>query len=366
MKLPFDLPFDNVLGILRAAAESTRLRLLALLRHGELTVGEITAVLGQSQPRVSRHLKLLCDTGLLDRFREEHFVYYRVPATGSGADLASQVLALVDPADAVLRLDRERMSKVVARRAAAAPSRQPLQADQSGPPGQYAPSAQAGFEAARQGLGLALDRSPRQSTESDSARVRERSASGRDTRDAGSADRLADAHLDFAAAVADVLGEEPLGDLLDIGTGSGGLLKLLARQATHAVGLDISSEALRRARTQVHGSGHSHCVFRRGDMHNLPFSQPEFDTVVIDRALAHTDHPVGVLREAARTLRTGGRLLLIDDYDRLTELAGNPLTEIRRWLTAAGLEVERVCPVDTPDAHLLLAECRGARRRIAA
>jgi SAM-dependent methyltransferase/DNA-binding transcriptional ArsR family regulator len=337
------LQFERALGVLRAAAESTRLRLLALLRHGELTVGEITAVLGQSQPRVSRHLKLLCDMDLLDRFREEHFVYYRVPATGSGADLASQVLALVDPADGVFRLDRERMSLIVANRAKAAESAGSAVDEVRGP--------------------LALDRMTGRMAEPEQGAERNRSAP---MRDAHPDDRPGDANLDFAAAVAAVLGEEPLGDLLDIGTGSGSLLRLLAGRATQAVGLDISSEALRRARSQVHGSGLSHCVFRRGDMHNLPFAQPEFDTIVIDRALAHTDRPVGVLREAARTLRTGGRLLLIDDYDRLTELGGNPLTEIRRWLTAAGLEVGRLCPLDTPDAHLLLAECRRGRRKIAA
>src|SRR5688572_22355658 len=172
----------EALEALRAVAEPTRLRLLALLRHGELTVGEITEVLDQSQPRVSRHLKLLCDVGLLDRFREEHWVYYRVPTAGEGAEFAAQILALVHPSDAVLRLDRERMAQIAAKRAK---------------PDAHTFSAE-----------MLPTENEHQSAD------------------------------DLAQAVLTALDGESIGDLLDIGTGSGELLKALASKANHAVGID--------------------------------------------------------------------------------------------------------------------------------
>src|ERR1700733_9611245 len=96
---------ESVLNSLRAVAESTRLRLLLLCARGELTVPELTDILGQSQPRVSRHLKLLCDAGLLDRFREGTWVYYRVTARGRGAELARQICAAVPTDDPTVALD---------------------------------------------------------------------------------------------------------------------------------------------------------------------------------------------------------------------------------------------------------------------
>src|SRR5690606_22761124 len=106
--------FLSAVSALRAAAEPTRLRLLALLARAELTVGEICEVLGQSQPRVSRHLKLLCDAGLLDRFREQLWVYYRAPAAGEARDIVRQLLGMVDEQDDVIRRDRRRMEEVIA------------------------------------------------------------------------------------------------------------------------------------------------------------------------------------------------------------------------------------------------------------
>ncbi len=110
-------PFAEVVESLRAVAETTRLRILSICEKGELTVGEIGRVLGQSQPRVSRHLKLLCDVGLLQRFRELNWVYYRVPPYGRGAEQAAQVLAWVDSEDPSLLLDQQRAAEVRADRA---------------------------------------------------------------------------------------------------------------------------------------------------------------------------------------------------------------------------------------------------------
>ncbi len=107
---------QRLLRGLKAAAEPSRLRLLAVLALGEFTVSELTGILGQSQPRVSRHLKLLNDGGLLERFREQHWVFHRVPADGEGAALVRSLLELLDPDDPLLALDRERANVALAGR----------------------------------------------------------------------------------------------------------------------------------------------------------------------------------------------------------------------------------------------------------
>ena len=249
--------FLPAVSALRAAAEPTRLRLLALLARAELTVGEICEVIGQSQPRVSRHLKLLCDAGLLDRFREQHWVYYRAPASGSErAHGSATARAGPTTTTIVLRRDRKRMEQVIRERAR-----------------------------------RAADQLPAES----------RSAAS------GVVDSI----------ILSELADEPIGVLLDVGTGAGHLLELLGANATRAVGIDISSDALRLARTNVHGAGLSHCELQRGDMYDLPFAGPLFDTVTVDRVLATAQRPVAALSEIARTLKHGGRAVVIEDFDTL-------------------------------------------------
>lgn len=299
--------FLSAVSALRAAAEPTRLRLLALLARAELTVGELCEVIGQSQPRVSRHLKLLCDAGLLDRFREQLWVYYRAPASGEARDTVWQLLALVDENDDVLRRDLRRMEEVIAVR---------------------------GRRAADQ---LADEEGQEQSSE------------------------LID------AAVLEELSSEPIGALLDVGTGSGHMLKLLAAKATRAVGLDLSSDALRVARTRVHGAGLSHCELQRGDMYDLPFAAPLFDTVVVERVLAEAERPLVALAEISRTLKHGGRAVIIEDFDSLAAASSaNPIATLREWFGKAGLEFSRVRPVDTEAGHLLVVIGRRVARSTAA
>lgn len=298
--------FLSAVSALRAAAEPTRLRLLALLARAELTVGEICEVLGQSQPRVSRHLKLLCDAGLLDRFREQLWVYYRAPASGEARDIVWQLLALVDEGDDVLRRDRRRMEEVIAERGRRA------------------------------------------------------------------ADQLADEEANQTSDVVDStvleeLASEPIGALLDVGTGSGHMLQLLGAKATRAVGVDISSEALRLARTKVHSAGLSHCELQRGDMYDLPFAAPLFDTVVAERVLAAAERPLAALLEISRTLKHGGRAVVIEDFDSLSAASpANPISTLREWFAKAGLEVSRVRPVDTETGHLLVAIGRRVAHSTAA
>lgn len=298
--------FLSAVSALRAAAEPTRLRMLALLARAELTVGEICEVLGQSQPRVSRHLKLLCDAGLLDRFREQLWVYYRAPASGEARDTVWQLLALVDDEDDVLRRDRRRMEEVIAER---------------------------GRRAANH---LASDETPKASDLVDSTVLEE-------------------------------LASEPIGALLDVGTGSGHMLQLLGAKATRAVGVDISSEALRVARTKVHSAGLSHCELQRGDMYDLPFGAPLFDTVIAERVLAAAERPLAALVEISRTLKHGGRAVIIEDFDSLIAASpANPIATLREWFAKAGLEVSRVRPVDTEAGHLLVAIGRRVARSTAA
>jgi DNA-binding transcriptional ArsR family regulator len=287
----------EVVRALKSAAEPTRLRLLVLLSHGELTVSEVCAVLGQSQPRVSRHLKVLTDAGLLDRFREQQCVYYRVPISGRQLEWSRQLLSMMDPDAAVLRRDRERAAQVVRLR------------DRSA-------SEESGL----------IDVAPRD---------------------------------DLRSVLADELGPSSVGELLDIGTGSGLMLEILGPRTEHAVGIDISAPALRLARKRVHGAGLSHCEFRRGDMYSLPVDGAAFDIVTIDRLLVMAERPVAALSEAARVLRLGGRLVLIEDFELLAARSSdNPFSELRRWLAASGFIDVRLRPCDLASRHFMLALAR--------
>jgi SAM-dependent methyltransferase len=297
--------FDDVLSALRATAEPTRLRLLALCAEGELTVGEITHVLAQSQPRVSRHLKLLCDAGLLERFREEHWVYYRVPGRGAGADLARELLGLVAVDDRTLSRDRVRANQIRAVRAAAAAEHLPDDAS--------------------------------------SAPIREMAP-------------------ELTASLRDALAGERVGHLLDIGSGLGRVLRVLGPQADEAVGLDISVDALRFARSTLHAAGLKRCTLRRGDMYRLPFPGASFDTVTMDAVLHGAADPVAVLRQAAQTLRPGGRIVVLDDVERLRHRLGHPMVEgvIRDWLERAGFLTEIVRRVADHGETVLLLVARRA------
>src|SRR5271165_6211208 len=197
----------QVVQALKGAAEPTRLRLLVLLSHGEFTVGELCRVLGQSQPRISRHLRVLSAAGFLERFREQQCVYYRAPVQGRALEWSRLLFSMLDPQTALLRRDREHAARVVRERATVGDSA-------------------AGSEAGR------------------SRELLE-------------------------AVLLEELGPAGVGELLDIGTGTGLMLEILGPRSRHAIGIDLSAPALRLARTRVHGAGLSHCEFRRGDMYGL-------------------------------------------------------------------------------------------------
>lgn len=283
---------------LKAAAEPTRLRLLSLCAAGELTVSEITQILGQSQPRVSRHLKVLRRAGLLQRYREQHWVYHRVPLQGSGAKVARSVLVLLSDEDPQLQLDRQRLEAVLDKRA----------------------------ETARHLI--ARDRITL-GTLGDVAKIED------------------EASMD--ALILKALDGDDLGELLDIGTGGARMLRLLGDQSSRAVGIDISRPMLMLARSNLHAAGLDHLMVRHDNMYQLRFSDDSFDTVTIDQVLFQAAEPGDVLGEAARVLRPGGRLLLVefvtDDNMGLWESADEDITVIDEerlgvWLLAADLKLE--------------------------
>jgi len=287
---------DGVLAGLRAVAEGTRLRLAALCADGDLTVGDLCAILGQSQPRVSRHLKLLCEAGVLERFPEGTAVFHRLAEDGPGAALARRILGLLPREDATLRLDRERLGRIRAERAAAA-------------------AAYFRKNAARWG-------------------------------------ELRSLYVDERQVEAELLRRLPaegIGALLDIGTGTGRILELLSGRVRQGIGVDLSRDMLLVARANLQRAGIANCQVRQADMYRLPWREPQFDAVTLHRVLHYAEAPARVIAEAARVLRPGGRLLIVDfaphALERLrSEHAHRRLgfsdEEIGKWCRAAGLKPE--------------------------
>jgi ArsR family transcriptional regulator len=273
--------------------------MLAVLSRGEFSVTDLTRILGQSQPRVSRHLKLLGESGLLDRFREQHWIFYRVPVDGPGAALASALLALVDPEDPAIALDRERAAAVLVARA----------------------SGQSGLPDARHA-------------------------------DSGAAAR------ELAQVVATELGGDQAFDaMLYVGPDPAASLAVIGPMARRVVGLCASRAEVQRARALLHGRGLVHCLLQHGDLQSIPHPGASFDAVILDRALGSHQRPAVLLRETARVVRPRGRLVTIEDYDVLAEQAtdGNPLRSMREWFAESGLLCVRLRPIDLGDHHLIVA-----------
>jgi ubiquinone/menaquinone biosynthesis C-methylase UbiE len=281
--------FAHLLEALRAGAEPTRLRMLAILEQGALTVSELATVLAQSQPRVSRHLKLLGDAGVLERVPEGNWVFYRL----ADSPFVSAITRLIPAEDAALADDRRRLASVLSARHDV---------------------ADAYFRAHAHEWGAIR-----------SLHVDEE---------------------DVERTVRALLGAGSLGELLDVGTGTGRMLELLAPQAVTAVGVDRSNDMLALARVALAGPAYRHVHVRSGDMSNLPLSARSVDTAVVHQVLHFADDPATVMRELARVLRPRGRALLVDfaphAVDALREhhahrRLGFQTDEIRGWCRAAGL-----------------------------
>lgn len=303
---------DDVLAALRAIAEPTRLRLVALAAEGEWCVTDLVEILGQSQPRLSRHLKLLTDAGVLARSREGANVYFRLDEAGAGAALARSALARVPEDHPLFAADRHRARTLRAVRAR---------------------TASAAFQA-----------------------------------NPAAWDELRALDLPAATIEARLLAAlppGPLGRLLDIGTGTGRMLELLGPRAETATGIDLSREMLAFARARLSEVGLSRASLHQADMTRLPFASGSFDLVTLAMVLHYADHPDEVLAEAARVLAPGGTLAIIDlaphgDAALLRRLAhrwpGFPAPQMTAWLAAAGLAPRPATVIAGPLAvHLHLA-----------
>ncbi len=284
---------ETLLAGLRAAGEQTRLRILAILGRCELTVTELTRILGQSQPRVSRHLKLLCEAGLIDRSQEGAWAFYRLADAGHGANIVRSVLELLPKANSAMRTDLARLKQIQAEHAQAA--------------------TQYFSENARQWDFI------RELYNQDS--------------------RVEDAML--AVPVND-----PIQLLLDLGTGTGQILKLFSARTQGALGIDSSHEMLSVARANLEGAELRNCQVRYGDICRLSVETGAVDLVTIHHVLHYLDEPALALREAARVLRPGGTLLVVDFAPHKLEILhtqhahrrlGFKSTEIGTWCTEAGL-----------------------------
>jgi ubiquinone/menaquinone biosynthesis C-methylase UbiE len=287
------------LDIFRALADATRLRIMALLRSMELSVGELAQVLGQSQPRVSRHVKILCDAGLADRRKEGSWVFV---ALGQAARVEPVLAALdswaVQEPDHWRLADAARLAAVRADRAAAA----------------------AGwFEA-----------------------------------NAGQWDAIRSLHIaesEVEQAMGAVLGDDKVGQLIDIGTGTGRMLELFAGRAERALGIDRSSEMLRLARAKLSERGLANAELRQADLYALPLADGAADVAIIHHVLHFAQQPGAAIAEAARVLAHGGRLLIVDFAPHEREelrtrdahaRLGFSDEQITGWFTAAGLTMARI------------------------
>ena len=308
---------EELLAALRACAEPTRLRILALVARGAFCDTEFTEILGQSQPRLSRHLRLLCEAGLLERLREGANAWFGLPPEGSaGFSLVRAVLDRLPGGDEVLAADRRQAARVLAERARAA-----------------------------------TETFVRKGAEWD-----ETSALG----------------LPAAAVEAALLRLLPAGNLgraLDIGTGTGRLLELLAPRLSAGLGVDASRAMLALARARLARPGFSHCAVRLADMYRLPLPDGGFDIVLMHMVLHHAEDPAAALAEAARVLRPGGRLVVVDlaphqNAEALHRLAhrwpGFSDETMRGRLAAAGLSAADALSVPGPlDVRLWTAERPG-------
>ena len=284
-------------ALFQALADPTRLRILALLRSMELSVGELAQVLGQSQPRVSRHVRILSDSGLVGRRKEGSWVFLQLADPDRTAPLFDLYDGWVGDEADIFESDAARLEAVRADRAEAAR--------------RYFEAHAASWDSVRS---------------------------------------LHVADSEVERAISDLLADRPIGALLDIGTGTGRMLELFAPQADSAIGIDRSSEMLRLARVKLEAAGVEGASLRQGDMYALPLGERSVDSIILHQVLHYAQQPGAAIAEAARVLRPGGLLLVIDfaqhDREDLREKdahlrLGFADDAIRGWFAAAGLELDR-------------------------
>jgi ubiquinone/menaquinone biosynthesis C-methylase UbiE len=324
MSVSAQLPFDVLNDALKAAGEGTRLRVLALLAEGELTVSDLCEILRQSQPRISRHLKLLVDAGLVERFREGSWAFFRLGEHGGSAALARELIARLDPSDVTLARDRERLESV--RKT-------------------HSESAQTYF-----------------------------------SRHAAEWDRIRKLHVadeQVEEAIRRALGDKPFRSLLDLGTGTGRMLEMFGPAIERGLGLDLSHDMLAIARDRLGRAGLRHCSVRQGDIYDLAMLKDSFDVVIVHQVLHFLDDSARATHEAARVLRPGGRLLVIDfaphDLEFLRDehahrRLGFAADTVSQWMVTAGLDVmqqKSLPPEQGSDGKIAVSLWLGRDARIA-
>lgn len=287
------LTSDNLVAALKAAAEPTRLRILKLLAAEELNVKDLTQILSQSQPRISRHLKLLVESGLIERFREGSWVYFHVSDRSEGGKLVRHALDLTADDDQVLVRDHERLQKLKRARAE---------------------NAQRYFE-----------------------------------QHASEWDEIRNLHVPEGVvedAMRQVLGDGPFDLFVDLGTGTGRVLELFADTYRRGLGLDLNQAMLSYARSKLSAANLDHADVRHGDLYHLPLPDKTADAVVMHQVLHYLSEPGHAIQEATRILAPGGRLLIVDfaphdleflRRDHAHERLGFSEEHMRAWSKAAGL-----------------------------
>ena len=285
---------DNLLQSLRAAAEKTRLRLLFLCREGELSVSELMQITGQSQPRISRHLKVLVDAGLLTRFREGTHAYYRLSESGKWTELLETLVSSVPFDDDLISNDVTRLNGVKRNRAS-----------------------------------KALEFFNRNAAQWDAIRAL----------------HIDDSQVEHAFEA--LWPQKSVRHFLDIGTGTGRILEMVAPKVEAGIGIDMSRDMLAVARVNLERAGIKNCYVRHGNMNGLAFSDESFDLITFHLVLHYAESPGNALREASRVLRDGGRIVVIDftthQEANLAEERGHKWLgfadeEMLTWQEEAGLE----------------------------
>lgn len=316
------LTADQTVEALRAAGEPTRLRVLSLLAAEELSVMELSRVLDQSQPRVSRHLKLMADAGLIERFPDGARVFYRLSHDALSRRLIDTVLDLLDDGEG--EADHRRLDEVRKERAI------------------------------------------------DAARYFEQIAPQWDQ-----IRSLYVCESAVEAAVARAAGSGPFERVVDLGTGSGRMLTLFGKQAKMSVGLDLSQNMLNIARANVSKAGLDKVELRHGDIFSTRLPHESADLVIVHQVLHFLDDGARAIREAARVLRPQGRLLVVDfaphDLEFLREQhahrrLGFSQETVTQWLEQSGLEPcsHQIVPPDAgSDGKLAVGLWLGRDRRVA-
>jgi ubiquinone/menaquinone biosynthesis C-methylase UbiE len=293
---------NRMVDTLKAAAESSRLRILALLSRGDLTVSDLTEILNQSQPRVSRHLKLLLEAGLIGRYQEGSWAYFRLADDDAAREFVLGVVSRISPNDVLLERDLERLGAV--------------------------------------------------------KRKRQERAANYFSANAARWDQIRSLHAaddSVESALKTLVGNRPFQTMLDLGTGTGRLLEILAPLYRRGVGIDLSREMLSVARANLDRAGVGHAQVRQGDIYMPPVERDSFDLVTIHQVLHYLDDPGAAIREAARMLRPSGRLVIVDFAPHTLEFLreehahqrlGFSDRQIEDWLAEADVELEHTVDIE--------------------